>query len=65
MAGFIKAHEFMARGGFIYVDEYATKWEVVARGFGHEFPCSESTYTKKDCATAYDAARRMANELNW
>lgn len=65
MARFIREHEFMARKGVIYVDEYATKWEVVAKEFCAEFPCATSRYTKKECATATDAAQRLSNELNW
>lgn len=65
MARFIREHEFMARKGIIYVDEYATKWEVVAKEFCAEFPCAKSKYAKKECATAELAAQRLSNELKW
>lgn len=65
MARFIREYAFMARKGIIYVDEYATKWEVVAKEFCAEFPCATSKYTKKECQTANDAAQRLSNELNW
>ena len=55
----------MARKGIIYVDEYATKWEVVAKEFCAEFPCATSKYTKKECHTANDAAQLMVDELKW
>jgi hypothetical protein len=65
MARFIKERKFQCSGGIIYVDEYVTKWEVVAKGYGHQFPCATAKYMKRECATANDAAQRLANELNW
>lgn len=65
MARFIKEHAFQGRKGHIYVDEYATKWEVVAKGYCAEFPCAVRKFKKSDCKTADDAAQRVADELNW
>lgn len=65
MARFIKEHEFQCRRGFIYVDEYATKWEVVAKEYCADFCCAERTYYKREYKTATDAAQQMYNELNW
>lgn len=65
MEKFIKEHTFQCRNGHIYVDEYATKWEVLAMGYCAEFPCALRKIKKSDCKTAKGAAQRVADELNW
>lgn len=65
MARLVGEHKFQARKGFIYVEEYATKWEVVAKGYCAEFPYAAERYTKKECKTSQEAAQRLADKLNW